>query len=145
MAIVGYTAISYTRFVRLRGDGRRAVRTEPDGRAARREPAHGAAGVAVRPRRPAAAFLLRVEDLDPADARPEHEARQLADLAALGIDWDPPVVRQSERRAAHDAAIARLVAAGRTYPCYCTRREIREAARRAARAGGRLPRARAAT
>ena len=73
-------------------------------------------------------FLLRVEDLDPADARPEHEARQLADLAAIGIDWDPPVVRQSERRAAHDDAIAVLVAAGRTYPCYCTRREIREAA-----------------
>jgi len=73
-------------------------------------------------------FLLRVEDLDPADARPEHEAGQLADLAALGLDWDPPVVRQSERRAEHDAAIAELVAAGRTYPCYCTRREIREAA-----------------
>jgi glutamyl-tRNA synthetase len=73
-------------------------------------------------------FLLRVEDLDPADARPEHEAGQLADLAALGLDWDPPVVRQSERRAAHDAAVEHLVAAGRTYPCYCTRREIREAA-----------------
>jgi glutamyl-tRNA synthetase len=73
-------------------------------------------------------FLLRVEDLDPADARPEHEARQLVDLAAIGLDWDPPVVRQSERRAAHDDAIAALVAAGRTYTCYCTRREIREAA-----------------
>lgn len=74
-------------------------------------------------------FLLRVEDLDPADARPEHEASQLADLAALGLDWDPPVVRQSERREAHTAAVERLVEAGLTYPCYCTRREIREAAR----------------
>jgi glutamyl-tRNA synthetase len=73
-------------------------------------------------------FLLRVDDLDPADARPEHEAGQLADLTAIGIDWDPPVLRQSERRAAHDDAIALLVAADRTYECWCTRREIREAA-----------------
>ncbi len=73
-------------------------------------------------------FLLRVDDLDPADARSHHEAGQLAALAALGIDWDPPVVRQSERRGEHAAAVERLVAAGRTYPCWCTRREIREAA-----------------
>ena len=73
-------------------------------------------------------FRMRVEDLDPADARPSHEARQLADLAATGIDWDPPVVRQSERRAAHDEAVAQLVAQGRAYECWCTRREIREAA-----------------
>lgn len=73
-------------------------------------------------------FVLRVDDLDPSDARPEHEAGQLADLRAIGIDWDEPVVRQSERRAAHDEAIAALAAAGRTYECWCTRREIREAA-----------------
>lgn len=73
-------------------------------------------------------FLLRVDDLDPADARAEHEAGQLADLAAIGIDWDEPVLRQSERRSAHDDAVAALVAAGRTYECWCTRREIREAA-----------------
>jgi glutamyl-tRNA synthetase len=73
-------------------------------------------------------FVLRVDDLDPADARPEHEAGQLADLRAIGVDWDGPIMRQSERRAAHDDAIATLVAAGRTYECWCTRREIREAA-----------------
>lgn len=73
-------------------------------------------------------FVLRIDDLDPSDARPEHELSQLVDLAAIGVDWDPPVVRQSERRAAHEAAIARLVDAGRTYECWCTRREIREAA-----------------
>ncbi len=56
---------------------------------------------------------------------PAHEQRQLADLAALGIDWDGPVVRQSERFDLYRAAIERLRAAGRVYPCYCTRREIR--------------------
>lgn len=72
-------------------------------------------------------FLLRVEDLDPMVSSPEHEARQLADLAALGLDWDGPVVRQSARRDRHEEALAELAARALTYPCYCSRREIREA------------------
>ena len=72
-------------------------------------------------------FLMRVEDLDPITSNRDHEARQLADLAAVGLDWDGPVVRQSDRRPQHEAAIAALVARGLTYPCYCSRREVREA------------------
>ncbi len=75
-----------------------------------------------------ARFLVRVEDLDPARSRREHEAGQLADLQAIGLDWDGPVVRQSERRELHREALEQLRAAGRTYPCWCTRAEIREAA-----------------
>jgi glutamyl-tRNA synthetase len=70
-------------------------------------------------------FLVRMEDLDRVTASPEHERAQLADLAALGLDWDGPVVRQSERFERYHAAIDRLRVAGLTYPCYCTRREIR--------------------
>ncbi|HEX2577635.1 MAG TPA: tRNA glutamyl-Q(34) synthetase GluQRS [Aquihabitans sp.] len=73
-------------------------------------------------------FLLRMEDLDRSQASARHERSQLADLAALGLDWDGQVVRQSERFDRYEAAIATLDAAGRTYSCYCTRREIREAA-----------------
>ena len=73
-------------------------------------------------------FLVRMEDLDRVQASAEHEASQLRDLAALGLDWDGEVVRQSERFDRYEAAIARLERAGLTYPCYCTRREIREAA-----------------
>ncbi len=73
-----------------------------------------------------AGFLLRVEDLDRGRSRPDHEARQLADLAAIGIDWDGDVIRQSERFDRYDAAIDRLADAGLVYECYCTRREIRE-------------------
>jgi len=69
-------------------------------------------------------FRLRVEDLDPQRSRREYEEGQLADLGALGIDWDGPVVRQSERRERHREALERLP----TYPCWCTRKEIREAA-----------------
>ncbi|RDI43839.1 tRNA glutamyl-Q(34) synthetase GluQRS [Nocardia mexicana] len=71
------------------------------------------------------AFYLRVEDLD--RVRPGAEERQLADLTALGLEWDPPVIRQSRCQARHLAAIDTLTAAGLTYECYCTRREIQQA------------------
>ena len=75
-----------------------------------------------------ARFRVRIEDLDPQRSRPTFEDRQLADLRALGIDWDGPVVRQSERSARYAEALATLKSAGRLYPCFCTRAEIREAA-----------------
>ncbi|EME19399.1 tRNA glutamyl-Q(34) synthetase GluQRS [Rhodococcus triatomae] len=71
-------------------------------------------------------FLMRVEDLD--RVRPGAEERQLADLAAIGLDWDGDVVRQSERLPRYAAALDTLVAAGLTYECFCTRREIQQAA-----------------
>lgn len=70
-------------------------------------------------------FVLRIDDLD--RVRPEAEQRQLADLAALGLDWDGPILRQSNRLEVYRDAIATLTEAGRTYPCFCTRREIQEA------------------
>ena len=76
----------------------------------------------------AARFLVRVEDLDPQRSRREFEQVQLNDLSALGIDWDGPVVRQSERSALYDDALARLRADDRLYECFCTRAEIRAAA-----------------
>ena len=73
-------------------------------------------------------FLLRFEDLDTAAVRPEHYDSQREDLTALGLDHDPPVVRQSERLDRYRAAVDRLVADGAVYPCFCSRREIRAAA-----------------
>lgn len=72
-------------------------------------------------------FLVRMEDLDRVTASQVHEQSQLGDLAALGLDHDGPVGRQSERATHYDDAVDRLTAAGLTYPCYCTRREVREA------------------
>ena len=73
-------------------------------------------------------FLVRMEDLDRHTASAEHERRQMQDLAAGGVDHDGEVVRQSDRFDLHRAAIDRLTAQGLTYPCYCTRREIANAA-----------------
>ncbi|HEV2092418.1 MAG TPA: tRNA glutamyl-Q(34) synthetase GluQRS [Rubrobacter sp.] len=75
-----------------------------------------------------ARFLVRVEDLDRSRVRPGMEEVQLADLRAIGLEWDGPVVRQSERMGLYEEAIDRLDAEGLLYPCYCTRREIRAAA-----------------
>ncbi|HUY58786.1 MAG TPA: tRNA glutamyl-Q(34) synthetase GluQRS [Solirubrobacteraceae bacterium] len=75
-----------------------------------------------------ARFLLRIEDLDPQRSRTEFEQSQLADLRTLGLDWDEPPVRQSERTWLYDDALGKLHAAGRLYPCFCTRAEIRDAA-----------------
>jgi glutamyl-tRNA synthetase len=75
-----------------------------------------------------ARFLMRIEDLDRQRVKPGFEEQQLADLRAIGIDWDGDLVRQSERLDRYADAVARLENDGRTYPCYCTRAEIREAA-----------------
>lgn len=69
--------------------------------------------------------LIRVEDLD---QRRVAAARgvanlQLADLTAVGVRSDIPVVWQSDRLDGYREALTRL----ETYPCFCTRRDIAEA------------------
>lgn len=71
-------------------------------------------------------FLLRIEDLDAGRVRPGVAGRQTGDLVALGLDFDASTLVQSGRTHAYAAALARL--AGRTFECFCTRREIAEAA-----------------
>ncbi|GAA4379800.1 tRNA glutamyl-Q(34) synthetase GluQRS [Paeniglutamicibacter cryotolerans] len=82
-------------------------------------------------------FLLRIEDLD--RARAGAEAGQLHDLAAIGLDWDGDVVRQSERLDLFDDAIGQLRARGLLYECFCTRRDIAEAASAPHAAPGAYP------
>lgn len=91
-----------------------------------------------RARAAGGAFLLRIEDTDRARARPEWEAQILSDLRWLGVDWPEPVLRQSDRRAAHLAAIDRFADRGLVYPCSCRRADIR-AALSAPQEGAPLP------
>lgn len=71
-------------------------------------------------------FLLRVEDLD--RVRAGAEDAQLDELAAVGLSWDGEVTRQSERQPYYDDAVTRLRRDGRLFECFCTRRDIAEAA-----------------
>lgn len=71
---------------------------------------------------------LRIDDLDPRVSRAEHEAVQRSDLAALGITFTGAELRQSERTSVYDSAIETLRKQGQLYECFCSRREVREAA-----------------
>ncbi len=90
--------------------------------------AYSALFAADRAARAGGRFLLRIEDIDRGRCRPEYEAGILEDLAWLGLEWEEPVRRQSDRMADYAAALDRLDQAGLLYPCFCTRREIEAAA-----------------
>jgi glutamyl-Q tRNA(Asp) synthetase len=72
-------------------------------------------------------FLLRIEDIDQTRCRPAWEAQIYDDLAWLGLSWEEPVMRQSDRLTVYRAALDHLWAGGLLYPCTCTRRDIEEA------------------
>ena len=69
-------------------------------------------------------FLLRIEDIDPVRSKPEFTDAILEDLGWLGLSWDEPVWRQSQRLSAYIAAAERLKAVDLLYPCFCSRSEI---------------------
>jgi glutamyl-tRNA synthetase len=71
---------------------------------------------------------LRNDDLDRARCRPEFVAAMQEDLRWLGLDWDGPMVSQSERLPRYRAALERLHAAGAIFPCSRSRRDVLEAA-----------------
>ncbi len=73
------------------------------------------------------ACLLRIEDLDATRVRPEFYQGIQEDLAWLGLTWPEPVLVQSEHSARYEAALNRLAGLGVTYPCGCTRADIRAA------------------
>jgi glutamyl-Q tRNA(Asp) synthetase len=84
-------------------------------------------------------FLLRLEDIDPTRCRPEYADAIIDDLAWLGLDWDGPIRRQSEHLTDYRAALTRLDELALLYPCFCTRREIRDEIARAGAAPQGLP------
>jgi glutamyl-Q tRNA(Asp) synthetase len=69
-------------------------------------------------------FILRIEDIDPGRSREEHVAAILADLAWLGLAWDGPVGRQSQRLPRYAAMLAKLRQEDLVYPCFCTRAQV---------------------
>lgn len=81
-------------------------------------------------------MVLRIEDLDPGRSTREYAEAIVEDLRWLGLDWDEGVgcggpygpYVQSERAHLYRSALAQLTAEGAVYPCYCTRRELREVA-----------------
>lgn len=72
-------------------------------------------------------WLVRIEDVDGTRTRRAAEASILATLEAFGLEWDGPILRQSERRASYAEAIRTLEATGRVYACRCSRSDLARA------------------
>lgn len=71
-------------------------------------------------------FLLRIEDID--RVRSGSTQRQIDDLAELGVTWDDEPLIQTSRHDVHMQILNQMLADGHVYECYCSRKDIREAA-----------------
>jgi glutamyl/glutaminyl-tRNA synthetase len=69
-------------------------------------------------------LLLRNEDIDPHRSKPAYLEAILEDLAWLGINWQPPIITQSQHDSLYHAAFHQLLQQGSIYPCYCSRRDL---------------------
>ena len=78
-------------------------------------------------------LVLRMEDIDPDRSRPHYAEAIQRDLDWLGLDWDEGPDKggpfapytQSERLERYGEVIEELTRLGHTYPCYCTRKELK--------------------
>lgn len=69
-------------------------------------------------------WLVRIEDLDPPRERPGAADEILATLERFELQWDGPVLRQSSRAEAYEAALEQLAASGALRPCLCSRAQL---------------------
>ena len=77
-------------------------------------------------------FFLRIEDTDLQRSTPEAVQQIIDALEWLRLDWDGPIVFQSQRRARHVEVGRELVEQGKAYWCHCTPErleKVRETAR----------------
>jgi len=72
-------------------------------------------------------WIVRIEDLDPPREVAGASEEILRQLAACGLDSDEPVLFQSRRSDAYEAAFRRLIALGLVYGCACSRKDVEAA------------------
>lgn len=78
---------------------------------------------ALYARREKGVFILRLDDTDRTRSEEKYADAIREDLAWLGIPPDR-IERQSARTALYEAALEKLIKAGRIYPCYETEEEL---------------------
>lgn len=69
-------------------------------------------------------WLLRIDDLDTPRNRAGAMAAIQNDLRWLGLEWDGPVVLQSQRRGIYHSWLSWLRRSGRLFACRCSRRQL---------------------
>ncbi len=67
---------------------------------------------------------MRIDDIDKAREVPGSAKSILHILDALGMEWDGPVVYQSQQISNYASVIDSLIERQLLYPCICTRRKI---------------------
>lgn len=72
-------------------------------------------------------WLVRMDDIDPPREVAGSATRILAALADFGLHADGPVLFQSTRHAAYDAAFAHLQVTGQVFSCWCSRSDLESA------------------
>jgi glutamyl-Q tRNA(Asp) synthetase len=84
-------------------------------------------------------WLVRIEDVDRPRTVPGAAEYILQTLRAFGFRWNEPVVWQSNRTAAYEAALNQLRESGAAYPCSCSRAEAGEIYPGTCRSGPKNP------
>ena len=77
-------------------------------------------------RRAGGRWLVRMEDLDLPRVIPGAADAILRQLDAFGLEWDGPVIYQSEWLELYQDAVEKLKT--HSYPCACTRKELEDSA-----------------
>jgi glutamyl-Q tRNA(Asp) synthetase len=72
-------------------------------------------------------WLLRMEDIDPPREMVGSATSILAALPAFGLVADAPVIYQSSRMSAYDAAFEQLRRNDLVFPCWCSRTDLASA------------------
>ena len=71
-------------------------------------------------------WYLRIDDIDP----PRHDKASFESiprcLESHGLTWDGPIIFQSQRREAHEDALAKLRNTRHLFDCLCTRATLGE-------------------
>ena len=72
-------------------------------------------------------IVLRIEDLDVERSRSSYADQIMRDFEALGLAWDEGPYYQQGRNDVYGDAFERLSALHLTYPCFCTRADLKAA------------------
>jgi len=83
-----------------------------------------AVGSYLQARQAGGDWLVRMEDVDTTRSVPDADRAILDALIRFGMEWDAPVVYQTQRTRLYRAAMDSLTEEDWAYPCGCSRKEI---------------------
>lgn len=74
-------------------------------------------------------WLLRIDDIDQARVVKDSARHIISTLEQCGFQWDEEISYQSRCVTHYQQALEKLIAANLSYPCYCSRKQIKELSR----------------